>query len=336
MKLHSRIWLFVAVFIGVLSSRSTTHAESPPPFVEGGFDGGMRCVRSEDCGCAFNCVGGFCIAQSVPDRCNVDADCLACTGRVCAAGRCLTPTARPSCAGQVCTGCDVCLERVGCTPPDQLLCANAADCGPGADCVGAPVMRCVRRAIPPTCANDTDCVPCTGTLCVRGTCFRQAQNPMCRSDSECPGCSMCLPRIGCIPASVVTCQNDGECGESFRCRRMGDNSRCGATEYGDLCRQNSDCNHCNPLLQCVQGACVIGDSGVAPNFDSGVVQSTDAAMDGGTTFDAASDAGSAAMRGGCSVGAPRATRANGWQVALVVAGLSLLRRKRQGAIGAKG
>jgi hypothetical protein len=267
------------VFVGLVlfGQTSIVRAEAAQAFPDGfSVDVRTSCRDASECGCGSTCEFGNCVARELPSRCSVDADCLACTGRVCERGVCHTPTADPNCAGRTCPGCQVCLNRVGCTVPDNTLCSSNAECGQGALCNQDNPRRCVRRFAALECVNDDECVPCNGQLCARRRCRSVQGDSTCRTNGDCRVGLLCLERIGCVSPLSVPCTSATECGPGFRCDA--EQRLCRVAQVGDVCEQESDC--ATGGLLCVQQACAQRPAS-PPRMDGSVLDARGSTDSGG-------------------------------------------------------
>lgn len=139
---------------------------------------GFACESTFQCASSARCLAGRCSAGLEDDGCALDLDCQ--DGRVCAGGRCRTPTP----LGEICSVSNaVCAEGSLCLGEENAMrclalagvggtCSEASDCY-ASDCKGG---QCVGpSADGQSCEIDLDCLPgrsCVSAVCtIVDTCF---------------------------------------------------------------------------------------------------------------------------------------------------------------------
>ncbi len=259
------------------------------------------CASDAHCGTGYFCAadgtckprrgqGAVCDAQA-------GADCLVTGCRVCTTGNCEDGY----CCNTTCSGaCDVCNATPGtCTNAakgapgspscDPFLCGGssascAASCASDAECAAdgwcdAASSTCKSdQALAATCTSSTQC---TSGFCVDGVCCNSACTGLCQAcaaamkesgtgDGTCGNAKNGGdPHAQCAADAQSTCQQDGQCDGSGKCRLYQQGASCGSGTTctgnfvkGQICDGLGACTtqatgvDCAPYV-CRTGACTI-------------------------------------------------------------------------------
>jgi hypothetical protein len=137
-----------------------------------------------------------------------------------------------------CPVCDVCVNNQCVqTPGAPPMCEDASDCGEDEFCEVVPGAPCQNHCVSKECAVvfcAQECEPYTdpcddGKVCVetiKGCCgMCEPIAPTCETHADCDVCEGC--HFGeCIPAGVVECNTDADCGDEQFCQTYGGELAC--------------------------------------------------------------------------------------------------------------